>query len=102
MRQPPTTAWGLAALVTVVTAILFGIPTLLLAATRHRLATEVPAGYETLGKATSGLTLFNIPHAPTSSTGWTRHELWELVRDLTAKSAGCLPSKIKRDSSWPA
>ena len=81
---------------------LLGLPAALLAMTRRRLAAELPAGFVTVNDVTSCLTLKNIPASAASCEGWTRHEIGEMVRDLTAESAGCPPARIDRHTSWPA
>ncbi len=84
-----------------VTALAVGVPSLLLMMGRRWLAGNVPKGFETLGDVLSCSTFETIPECAQSPSGtWTRHELWELVRDLTALNAGCPPSHIRRETKW--
>lgn len=99
--RPATTIWSFVGSLVLLMGVTIGLPFLLLVGTRRRFAFRVPSQYETVGSVISCTLLNNLPEVPQSDC-WTRHELWELIRDLTAKSANCPPATIHRDSSWGA
>ena len=67
----------------------------------RRIANEIPPRFQTVGAIVGHLRLREFQDQPHLVKGhWTRHEIWELVRNLTASSAVISPTQIRRDTRW--
>jgi hypothetical protein len=74
-------------------------PAAIMSATRS-LAVVVPAECATIGQVSSLLMRQELDSTLRRSSGWTKHEVYEIVRCLTAKSAGCTPAQITRETNF--